>query len=60
MTTDTAALAGIDAATRELQLPQIRVDAERLAETAKRDHVTYLGFLAEVLALNRPGSVGGS
>jgi DNA replication protein DnaC len=51
MTTDTAALAGIDAATRELQLPQIRVDAERLAETAQRDHVTYLGFLAEILAL---------
>ena len=30
MNTDTAALAAIDAATRELQLPQIRADADRL------------------------------
>jgi hypothetical protein len=34
--TDTAALAAIGAATRELQLPQIRADAGALAETAQR------------------------
>ncbi len=51
MNTDTAALAAIDAATRELQLPQIRTEAERLGSAAQRDHVSYLGFLAEVLAL---------
>ena len=51
MNTDDAALAAIDAATRELQLPQIRADAERLGHDAQRDHVSYLGFLAEVLSL---------
>ena len=51
MNTDDAALAAIDAATRELQLPQIRADAERLGQAAQREHVSYLGFLAEVLAL---------
>jgi len=51
MNTDTAALAAIDAATRELQLPQIRVEAERLGASAQREHVSYLGFLAEVLSL---------
>jgi DNA replication protein DnaC len=49
--TDAAALAAIDAATRELQLPQIRADAQRLADTAQREHVTYLAFLAEILGL---------
>lgn len=49
--TDSAALAAIDAATRELQLPQIRADAQRLADTAQREHVTYLAFLAEILGL---------
>jgi DNA replication protein DnaC len=49
--TNDAALAAIDAATRQLQLPQIRADAERLAQSAQREHVSYLGFLAEVLAL---------
>ncbi len=52
MNTDTAALAAIDAATLELQLPQIRVDAERLGAAAQRDHVSDLGFLAEVLSLD--------
>jgi len=49
--TDNAALASIGAATRELQLPQIRSDAARLAETAQRQQSTYLAFLAEVLAV---------
>ena len=48
---DTAALASIGAATRELQLPQIRSDAGRLAELAQRQQATYLAFLAEVLAV---------
>ena len=48
---DTAALASIGAATRELQLPQIRADAGRLAEHAQRQQATYLAFLAEVLAI---------
>ena len=51
MNTDTAALAAIDAATRELQLPQIRAEAERLGAAAQREQVSYLGFLAEVLCL---------
>ena len=49
--TDNAALASIGAATRELQLPQIRSDAGRLAEIAQRQQATYLAFLAEVLAV---------
>jgi DNA replication protein DnaC len=49
--TDNAALASIGAATRELQLPQIRADAGLLAEHAKRQQATYLAFLAEVLAV---------
>jgi DNA replication protein DnaC len=49
--TDNAALASIGAATRELQLPQIRADAARLAEHAQRQQATYLAFLAEVLAV---------
>ena len=49
--TDNAALASIGAATRELQLPQIRSDAGRLAELAQRQQSTYLAFLAEVLAV---------
>ena len=38
--TDTAALASIGAATRELQLPQIRSDAARIAENATRQQAT--------------------
>jgi DNA replication protein DnaC len=49
--TDTAALAAIGAATRELQLPQIRTDAGVLAETAQRQQSRYLAFLAEVLSI---------
>ena len=47
---DTAALASIGAAARELKLPTIRDQAARLAEIAARDHATYLAYLAEVLA----------
>ena len=48
--TDTAAAAAIGAATRELRLPVIRADAERLAEIAQRSQQSYLAFLAEVLS----------
>jgi DNA replication protein DnaC len=48
--TDTAAVAAIGAATRELRLPVVRSDAARLAEIAQRSQMSYLAFLAEVLA----------
>ena len=48
--TDTAALAAIGAATRELRLPVVRNDAARLAEVAKRSQLSYLAYLAEVLS----------
>ena len=48
--TDTAASAAIGAASRELRLPVIRTDAERLAEIAQRTQQSYLAFLAEVLS----------
>jgi DNA replication protein DnaC len=48
--TDTAALASIGAATRELRLPVVRADAARLAELAQRSQSSYLAFLAEVLS----------
>lgn len=48
-TTDTAAIAAIDAAARELKLPMIRAEAARLAEDAKRSKLSYLSFLAELL-----------
>lgn len=49
--TDTAALASIGAATRELRLPVVRADAARLAEVAQRSQSSYLAFLAEVLSV---------
>jgi DNA replication protein DnaC len=48
--TDTAAVAAIGAATRELRLPVVRTDAARLAEIAQRSQQSYLSFLAEVLS----------
>ena len=48
---DPAALAAIGAATRELLLPRLRVEAERLAGDAQRDSASYLAFLAEALAV---------
>ena len=48
--TDTAALAAIGAATRELRLPVVRQDAGRLAEVAERGRLSYLAYLAEVLS----------
>ena len=47
---DTAALASIGAAARELKLPTVRADAARLAETAVRERHTHLGYLAEILS----------
>jgi len=51
MTTDTAAAVAIDAAAKELRLPAIRDNAERLGEEAKRSKSTYLGFLADTLTI---------
>jgi DNA replication protein DnaC len=47
---DTAALAAIGAAARELKLPTVRADAARLAEIAVRERHTHLGYLAEILS----------
>jgi DNA replication protein DnaC len=47
---DAAAQAAIGAAARELRLPTVRDQADRLAEIAAREHSTYLAYLAEVLA----------
>ena len=49
--TDTAALAAIGAATRELQLPRLRAEAARLAGDAQRQQSSYLAFLAEALSV---------
>jgi hypothetical protein len=47
---DTAAVASIGAATRELRLPVVRAEANRMADTAVRERVSHLGYLADVLA----------
>lgn len=48
--TDNAALASIGAATRELRLPVVRSETQRISEIAQRSQMTYLAFLAEILA----------
>jgi DNA replication protein DnaC len=48
--TDTAAMAAIGAASRELRLPTVRKEAERLAEVALRTRAGHLPYLAEVLS----------
>ncbi|MER5326897.1 IS21-like element helper ATPase IstB [Streptosporangium roseum] len=47
--TEQAAQASIDQACRMLRLPSIRQAFPDLAETAARDQMSYLGFLAELL-----------
>ena len=47
---DTAALAAIGAAARELKLPTGRDQAARLAEIAVRERQTHLSYLAEILS----------
>jgi len=47
---DTAALAAIGVAARELKLPTVRADAARLAEIAVRERQTHLCYLAELLS----------
>lgn len=47
---DTAASAAIAVASRELHLPTVRDEAERLAEIAVRERQSHPVFLAEVLA----------
>jgi len=48
--TQTAAIASIGAASRELHLPTVRAEAQRLAEVAERSRATHLAYLADVLA----------
>jgi DNA replication protein DnaC len=48
-TVDAAAQAAIGAAARELHLPTVRTESDRLADLAVREHQSYLRFLAEVL-----------
>ena len=48
--TQTAAVAAIGAASRELHLPTVRAEAQRLAEVAERSRAGHLAYLADVLA----------
>ena len=48
--TPTAAIAAIGAASRELHLPTVRAEAERLAEVAERSRSGHLAYLADVLS----------
>ncbi|MDH6222039.1 hypothetical protein M2283_009386 [Streptomyces pseudovenezuelae] len=47
--TEQAADTAIDQACRMLRLPTIRSQFPDLAEAAKRDQMSYKGFLAELL-----------
>lgn len=48
--TQTAAIAAIGAASRELHLPTVRTEAQRLAEVAERSRAGHLAYLADVLS----------
>jgi DNA replication protein DnaC len=48
--TQTAAVAAIGAASRELHLPTVRAEAQRLAEVAERARAGHLPYLADVLS----------
>ncbi|MBB5075935.1 hypothetical protein [Nonomuraea endophytica] len=47
--TEQAAQAAVDSACRMLRPPTIRRQFGELADTATREQMTYLGFLAELL-----------
>lgn len=47
--TEQAATTGVDQAWRMLRLPTIRSQFSEVAETAEREQMSYLGFLAELL-----------
>lgn len=47
--TEQAAQAAVDQACRMLRLPTIRTQFGDLADTATREQMSYLGFLAELL-----------
>jgi DNA replication protein DnaC len=47
--TEQAVTAAVDQACRMLRLPTIRSQFPDLAETASRENMSYLGFLAEFL-----------
>lgn len=49
--TNTAPLAAIGTAARQLKLPTVHAGAARLAEIAVRERHTHLAYLAEILAL---------
>jgi DNA replication protein DnaC len=55
---DTAALAAIGAAARELKLPTVREQAARLAGTAVRERHTHLAYLAEILSAETDDRAG--
>lgn len=48
--TQSAALASIGAASRELHLPTVRNEAQHLAEVAERSRAAHLVYLADVLS----------
>jgi DNA replication protein DnaC len=47
--TDQAADAAVDTACRVLRLPTVRAEFPAIADAAEREHLTYRGFLAELL-----------
>lgn len=47
---DHAALAAVGAAARELRLPTVGAEAQRLAEAATKERSSHLAYLAEVLS----------
>ena len=47
--TEEAAAAAVDSACRRLRLPTIRAVMEEATQTAKREQLSYLGYLAELL-----------
>lgn len=50
MTSDDAALAAIDIATRDLYLTTVRAEAQPLAQAALREQRSHLAYLADVLS----------
>lgn len=50
MKTEDAALAAINAAATELRLPSLKAQAEPLSQSAIKEGLTHLGYLAELLS----------
>jgi DNA replication protein DnaC len=51
ITSDEGAIAAIDAGATELKLPTLKAESARLAVEAKQGAVSYLGYLAECIAV---------